>query len=250
MVISAISLVVGVVSLLYFAGYVFWNGINNSFLYFWVLLGVFGISYAVLHRIILQHGTVFWRRAEQVVMGIAAVCFVILMGIVGLLVSEGNEKPSDNADYVIVLGAHVFGERMSANLRYRVEAACEYLKENPDTKAVLSGGQGQGEDITEAEAMRRYLVQEGIEAERLLMEGNSVNTEENIRNSAKLIGDKSKKVVIVSNSFHIYRAKGIAKKQEYKHVEGLGCKIHPYSIPNSYVREVFAVIKYKLCGQI
>lgn len=250
MVISAISLVVGVVSLLYFAGYVFWNGINNSFLYFWVLLGVFGISYAVLHRIILQHGTVFWRRAEQVVMGIAAVCLVILMGIVGLLVSEGNEKPSDNADYVIVLGAHVFGERMSANLRYRVEAACEYLKENPDTKAVLSGGQGQGEDITEAEAMRRYLVQEGIEAERLLMEGNSVNTEENIRNSAKLIGDKSKKVVIVSNSFHIYRAKGIAKKQEYKHVEGLGCKIHPYSIPNSYVREVFAVIKYKLCGQI
>lgn len=250
MVISAISLVVGVVSLLYFAGYVFWNGINNSFLYFWVLLGVFGISYAVLHRIILQHGTVFWKRAEQVVMGIAAVCFVILMGIVGLLVSEGNEKPSDNADYVIVLGAHVFGERMSANLRYRVEAACEYLKENPDTKAVLSGGQGQGEDITEAEAMRRYLVQEGIEAERLLMEGNSVNTEENIRNSAKLIGDKSKKVVIVSNSFHIYRAKGIAKKQEYKHVEGLGCKIHPYSIPNSYVREAFAVIKYKLCGQI
>ena len=250
MVISAISLVVGVVSLLYFAGYVFWNGINNSFLYFWVLLGVFGISYAVLHRIILQHGTVFWKRAEQVVMGIAAVCFVILMGIVGLLVSEGNEKPSDNADYVIVLGAHVFGERMSANLRYRVEAACEYLKENPDTKAVLSGGQGQGEDITEAEAMRRYLVQEGIEAERLLMEGNSVNTEENIRNSAKLIGDKSKKVVIVSNSFHIYRAKGIAKKQEYKHVEGLGCKIHPYSIPNSYVREAFAVIKYKHCGQI
>lgn len=250
MVISAISLVVGVVSLLYFAGYVFWNGINNSFLYFWVLLGVFGISYAVLHRIILQHGIVFWRRAEQVVMGIAAVCLAILLGIVGLLVSEGNEKPSDNADYVIVLGAHVFGERMSANLRYRVEAACEYLKENPDTKAVLSGGQGQGEDITEAEAMRRYLVQEGIEAERLLMEGNSVNTEENIRNSAKLIGDKSKKVVIVSNSFHIYRAKGIAKKQEYKHVEGLGCKIHPYSIPNSYVREAFAVIKYKLCGQI
>ena len=250
MVISAISLVVGVVSLLYFAGYVFWNGINNSFLYFWVLLGVFGISYAVLHRIILQHGTVLWRRAEQVVMGIAAVCLVILMGIVGLLVSEGNEKPSDNADYVIVLGAHVFGERMSANLRYRVEAACEYLKENPDTKAVLSGGQGQGEDITEAEAMRRYLIQEGIEAERLLIEGNSVNTEENIRNSAKLIGDKSKKVVIVSNGFHIYRAKGIAKKQEYKHVEGLGCKIHPYSIPNSYVREAFAVIKYKLCGQI
>ena len=250
MVISAISLVVGVVSLLYFAGYVFWNGINNSFLYFWVLLGIFGISYAAVHRIILQRGILLWKRAEQVVIGIAVICFMILLGIVGLLVLEGNEKPSDNAEYVIVLGAHVFGERMSANLRYRVEAACDYLKKNPDTKAVLSGGQGQGENITEAEAMRRYLVQEGIEEERLLIEGDSVNTEENIRNSAKLIGDKSKKVVIVSNSFHIYRAKGIAKKQGYKHVEGLGCKIHPYSIPNSYVREAVAVIKYKLCGQI
>ncbi len=250
MVISVISLIIGIVSLLYFAGYVFWNGINNSFLFFWALLGIFCIAYAAVHRMILQRGIIWWKRAEQVVMGVVVLCFIIILGIVGLLVSEGKETPSDNADYVIVLGAHVFGEKMSANLRYRVEAAGDYLKKNPDTKAVLSGGQGQGEDITEAEAMRRYLVQVGIEEERLLVEGDSVNTEENIKNSAKIIGDKSKKVVITSNSFHIYRAKGIAKKQGYKNVEGLGCKIHPYSILNSYVREAVAVIKYKLCGQI
>jgi len=250
MVISVVSLIIGIASLLYFAGYVFWNGINNSFLFFWALLGIFCVVYAIVHRIILQHGIVWWKRVDQVVMGVVVVCFITISGIVGLLVFEGNETPSDNADYVIVLGAHVFGEKMSANLRYRVEAACDYLKRNPDTKAVLSGGQGQGEDITEAEAMRRYLVQEGIEEERLLIEGDSVNTEENIRNSAKLIEDKSKRVVIISNGFHIYRAKGIAKKQGYENVEGLGCKIHPYSILNSYVREAAAVIKYKLCGQI
>lgn len=250
MVISIISLVVGIASLLYFAGYVIWNGINNSFLYFWMFLGISGIAYPALHRMILQRGAVFWRRAEQIALGAILICTVIIIGIVGILVSEGKEEPSANADYVIVLGAHVFGERMSANLRYRVEAAYGYLKKNPDTKVVLSGGQGQGEEITEAEAMRRYLVQEGIEEDRILIEGDSVNTEENIKNSAELIGDKSKKVVIVSNSFHIYRAKGIAKKQGYTDVEGLGCKIHPYSIPNAYVREAVAVIKYKICRQI
>ena len=172
MVISIISLVVGIASLLYFAGYVIWNGINNSFLYFWMFLGISGIAYPALHRMILQRGAVFWRRAEQIALGAILICTVIIIGIVGILVSEGKEEPSANADYVIVLGAHVFGERMSANLRYRVEAAYGYLKKNPDTKVVLSGGQGQGEEITEAEAMRRYLVQEGIEEDRILIEGD------------------------------------------------------------------------------
>ena len=109
MVISIISLVVGIASLLYFAGYVIWNGINNSFLYFWMFLGISGIAYPALHRMILQRGAVFWRRAEQIALGAILICTVIIIGIVGILVSEGKEEPSANADYVIVLGAHVIG---------------------------------------------------------------------------------------------------------------------------------------------
>lgn len=250
MAVSIISLVLGGISLLYFAGYVFWNGINNSFLYFWAIAGVLCIAFAAAHYHIQKNNLLLWKRVEQVALGVFLVSIAVFVCIVGMLVSEGKKKPSDNADYVIVLGAHVFGERMSANLRYRVEAACEYLKENPDTKAVLSGGKGTGEDITEAEAMHRYLVKEGISPERLLLEETSVNTDENIENSAKLIQDKGKKVILVSNDFHIYRAKAIAKKQGYQNVEGIGAKTHIYSVPNSYVREAAAVIKYKLCGQI
>ena len=98
--------------------------------------------------------------------------------------------------------------------------------------------------------MRRYLVQVGIEEERLLVEGDSVNTEENIKNSAKIIGDKSKKVVITSNSFHIYRAKGIAKKQGYKNVEGLAASAVPWLLPNNLLREFAGVLKDFVFGNL
>lgn len=250
MVVSLVSLVIGVVSILYFISYLFFNGINNSFTFVWALLGVVCIGFAALHRYILQKENMLLKRIEQIVLAFVLIGFMVFIAILGRLVYEGQKKPAQDADYVIVLGAHVYGTRMSANLRYRVEAAYEYLQENPNTKVVLSGGQGHGEDITEAEAMRRFLEEKGVSKDRILIDDTSTNTEENIRNSADLIGDKGKRVIVVSNDFHIYRAKGIAKKQDFENVEGMGSKTHGFSIPNCYAREVIAVLKYKICGQI
>ena len=67
-----------------------------------------------------------------------------------------------------------------------MERAGEYLEENPETKAVLSGGKGTGEDITEAEAMYRYLEKKGISPERLLKEEHSTNTSENLKFSLEI----------------------------------------------------------------
>ena len=250
MVVSVISLVIGIISILYFFGYMFYNGVNNSFTYVWILFGVVCIGFAALHRYILQKENLLLKRVERGILAVVCIGFLFFIAIVGKLVYEGQKKPEPKADYVIVLGAHVYGTRMSANLRYRIEAAYEYLQENPDTKVVLSGGQGHGEEITEAEAMRRYLAEKGIAPERILMDETSTNTEENIKNSAELIGDKGKKVIVVSNDFHIYRAKGIARKQGFENVEGRGARTHAFSIPNSYAREVIAVVKYRICGQI
>lgn len=247
---SIFLLVSGIVSILYFVFYLIVNGLNEIFLCVWAVLGVGCVSWSFLHRIIIQRELLVARRIEHAVMGVFGVALLVFFVMLGIIIKDAYKKPEPKADYVIILGAHVFGERMSANLRYRVEAACEYLKENPNTKAILSGGQGHGEDITEAEAMRRYLVEQGISEDRLLLDETSVNTEQNIANSAELMGSKEKKVVVVSNDFHIYRAKKIAKKQGYKYIDGLGSKTHPHTIPNSYTREVVAVLKYKLCGQI
>ena len=72
-----------------------------------------------------------------------------------------------NLDYIIVLGAHVDGTRMTLALLERARRALLYLKENPGTRAVLSGGKGDGENISEAEAMYRYLIGHGIEGNSL-----------------------------------------------------------------------------------
>ena len=64
-------------------------------------------------------------------------------------------------------------------LARRLDAALAYLEENPKAYVVVSGGQGAGEDISEAEAMRRYLAARGIEESRILMEDKSMSTLEN-----------------------------------------------------------------------
>ena len=151
---------------------------------------------------------------------------------------------------MIVLGARVKGSTPSYNLAKRLDVAAAYLKENPHTKVILSGGKGAGEDISEAEAMSVYLEEKGIARGRMFLENQSVNTDENIAFSQKFLPDTEVSVVLVSSAFHLYRAKRIARKQGLTQVTGLGSPSKWYSVPNSYVREGFAVIKYALCGQI
>ena len=93
-----------------------------------------------------------------------------------------------NLDYIIVLGAHVDGTRMTLALLERARRALLYLEENPGTKAVLSGGKGDGENISEAEAMYRYLTGHGINGDRLMREEESTSTKENLEFSRRKIG--------------------------------------------------------------
>ena len=66
-------------------------------------------------------------------------------------------KGIENLDYIVVLGCQVKGTKPSKALKYRLDTAKEYMQANPETIAVLSGGQGKMEEISEAECMRRYL---------------------------------------------------------------------------------------------
>lgn len=250
MVIGVISTCLGVLCLLYFAGYALAAGLNNSFTYVWMVFGAAGVGLPWLHRLIVRTENPWALRLEKIISELFLIALLIFLLILGRIIAEARKVPDDNADYIVVLGAHVYGGRMSASLLYRVEAACKYLERNPDTKAVLSGGQGEGEDISEAEAMRRYLEEQGIAPERILLEDTSTTTEENIRNTIQLIGSSDQKMVLVSNGFHIFRAKKVAEKQGCTNVQGLGARTHVYTVPNSYVREVVAVFIYMLFGKI
>ena len=209
------------------------------------------------------------------------------------IVANSHSDAGDDADYLVVLGARVDEDgQPSYSLRYRLEAALAYLEAHPATAAVLSGGQGDDEPTTEAACMYGWLVEHGVEASRLLLEGKSSNTQENLRNSFALIGvgeaqadgadtvgtvggqvegtsgvdgtpapsdgtpapsagapaPSTPRIAVVSSSYHLFRAKLIAR--------GLGVEVlgvasypgNPVVALNYFVREAPAVWKQLLMG--
>ncbi len=183
-------------------------------------------------------------------LGLGIVC---LAGIEAAVVFRGEaDNSAIPVDAVIVLGAGVNGETPSAALWSRIRAAEDYLEIHPDVPVVLSGGQGAGEAISEAEAMRRALWKEDrAENARLLLEERSTNTAENFRFSKALLEEwgldtGTATIAVVTNDFHCFRAHMIARRQGLKTIDV------PAELPwwwltaNYYLREAFAVVKTSL----
>ena len=133
--------------------------------------------------------------------------------------------------------------RITSSLKLRLDRAYIYAAGHRNVKIVVSGGQGRGEDIPEAEAMKEYLVGRGIERERIFPEDRSSTTEENLRFTARLIPDiKEKKTGVVTNSFHIYRAWLLGKREGYQRLFPVSAKSEPVLYLNYMVREALAVL--------
>lgn len=239
-----------IICFVYFLIIALYTGLVSKFHLIWLF---FSIIFAVLGKVCIwqQNGMIHIPKSILIIS--YAVCIfmiVIFVSTEAVIIKHGSSTPKADADYMVVLGAQVKGKNPSLPLKYRLEAAQGYLSDNPDTVVVVSGGQGSGEDISEAEAMRRYLVKHDIDDSRIIKEEESENTDENIRYSREIIGDDNASVIIVTNAFHIYRSVGICKKQGMTDVEGLGAKSNLLAVPSFYLREAIAVLKYKLAGQI
>jgi uncharacterized SAM-binding protein YcdF (DUF218 family) len=159
-------------------------------------------------------------------------------------------KEEKNLDYIIVLGAHVAGTRLTKALLERTRRALQYLQENPDTKAVLSGGRGEGEEISEAEAMCRYLTAHGISRGRLLLEDRSTSTKENLDFSLKKIGTTDCRIGIVTNNFHVFRGVAIGRKCGCRQIYPLPSRYRSWRLLIYIPREILAIIKDKLVGNL
>lgn len=246
---SKLFLILGVLFTAYYIGIIAYAGIHASFAWFWAVLGaVCWLALAVCRVSALQ--TAFlripgWMRTAAgvflllgIVVFLAAECFIV-SGMV--------QRVQKSCDYVIVLGAQVRGTRVSRALKQRLDRAAEYLAEHPETTVIVSGGQGSGEDITEAEAMETYLVQAGIEPERIWKEEKSVNTVQNIRFSRAMIEEENPVIGVVSNDFHVFRAVHIAKSQGIE-AQGLPAPTEPFMRPHYMMREGIALVKDLLLG--
>nr|WP_309100080.1 YdcF family protein [Fredinandcohnia onubensis] len=186
------------------------------------------------------------RKMMLLLLGILLIIGVVYFGSIHYKISQYVDTvPPKNADYLIILGAKVNGEIPSLALQYRIDAAAEYAKENENTILIASGGMGPGEDITEAEAMRRELVEKGISESRIYLEDRSTSTYENIKFSKEFIPEDAKLGIVVTNDYHLYRSVQIAKDANLK-VKGLPAKTPRITLVKAYGREYLSVTKYYL----
>ena len=159
-----------------------------------------------------------------------------------LMVGAAAKDPEPSAT-VVVLGCRVYGERPSRMMVARLKAAQKYLEENPESSCILSGGRGADEDISEAECMYRYLVNNGISPERLYKEDKSTSTRENLLFSKEIIESEglTEHIAIATNEFHEYRAQRIAEMLgiESGAVSGI---TEIWVVPTYYVRELYGIL--------
>ncbi len=197
--------VLGTLCLLYYFTICALAGSYRSLTWIWIV-GMF--FFAGLGVLFLFFGGLPWRNPFcMTALVIFALLLVVFIVVEILIIANALMPPPDDAECIIVLGAAVRGERPSKVLYRRIEAAYEYLESHPNTVAVLSGGQGQGEDISEAECMRRELVALGIDESRLILEDKSTSTSENLQYSLDIIEGRYKSIAVVTNNFHVFRAK-------------------------------------------
>ena len=160
------------------------------------------------------------------------------------------------ADAVIVLGAGVNGKTPSHTLQTRIHTAAQYLTLlDESVPVILSGGQGGGEEISEAECMRRELVRLGIDESRLVLEDKSTDTRENFSNSCAILRemglslDEDTRIAIVTSSFHLCRAKLLLGGYAEAEAVGIGAPLPwLYLSVNYYVREAFALAELLIFG--
>lgn len=186
-----------------------------------------------------------WKILLRIAQAALALLVIALAAVEFWVIRTGQrDDAAKPADAVIVLGAGVNGTTPSVALQTRIDAAERYLKAHPDIPAVLSGGQGPGEDISEARAMYNALTDRGIDPERLILEEQSANTRQNLQNSLALLPDDyHKTVAIVTNDFHMGRVRLLLNAAGPGRVVQVPAKLPWWWLSaNYYLRESFAVV--------
>ncbi|KEI03186.1 YdcF family protein [Clostridium botulinum] len=249
---SEITYATGVLSILYYMFFVRFSGLIG-FHMIWMILGIFIILFKGFTTEILHYYNKINRKIRVIIKAFVIIGMVSFVIIESLIIYSGMSKKIIEKKYIIVLGAAVHGDYMSLILKERMNKTLEYIYKYPNTKIIVSGGKGPGELITEAEAMKRYLIENGINGDQIIKEEKSRNTAENFKYSLEILKQREKKdnpsVCVVTTDFHMFRAKFLAKRTGID-VCAVPSKGYLSSAPNYYIREYFAVIHSFICDNL
>lgn len=244
--IKLVFLILGILAILY-GGVIFLAGSGTMFFTVWVFIGGFFLAWSFFGY---KEYTDNCKWLKKLGYSFIITCVILLTILCCFIGTEFHSKGAKDLDYIIVLGAQVYENGPSPILKFRLDAAIEYLNENPDTRCIVTGGKGYNEPRPEGQVMAEYLMENHIDQNRILIEDKATNTIENIQYSIELMKTDYKNVGIVTNDFHVFRAVKLAKAQGLKHVYGIAGDSHPIYLPNNILRECLAIVKECLKGNI
>lgn len=209
-----------------------------------VLLLCYVIFHKQVHALI---GKIRSAAAGRILLAVLAVC--VILGVLyclflsGLMLRAAYRKPQEKPQAVIVLGCKVRGTTPSLMLSRRIRAAYDKLNADPALIAVVSGGKGDNEDISEAECMANELTRMGIAPERILLENQSTSTSENLRFSKELLDQNgiTGNLLIATDVYHEYRAQILAEKEGLPECYAAPAHTSWYLVPTYWVREWFGL---------
>lgn len=242
--IKYLDLTLGILAILYYVYLkLVYGGI--AFSEFFIALGMFLIIYHFI-KDKLRGKT----RVYKCVKSILAIFISIFIIVESILIFYPKSNIKGNCDYLMILGAAVKRTTPRLTLKGRLDTAIEYLdKSDDDCYIVVSGGKGNGEDISEAEAMKRYLIKNGVDKDKIIIENKSTSTYENFKFSKTKIEKHSKrnisdiKVKVITTDFHSFRSSLLAKRNGYKNTTFYTSNSLKQFRPVYYTREFFATIK-------
>ncbi len=189
---------------------------------------------------------------RRIVTGILAAGLLVAGITEAIIIQASFGTPNDTAPYMVVLGAKIRTTGPSASLWDRIYGAYDYLAAHPEVTAIVSGGQGPDEPMTEALAMYQELVALGIDPARIWIEDKATSTWENLNFSLDLIeektGQRPTKLAVVSSEYHLFRSSLFAK----------ACGVDFVGVPaktsrmgqtiNHFLREIAGVWHFWLLG--
>ena len=274
-----------VLCLAYYAIIVTYAGFGTAFSAVWLFLGIFLGAAAAGVRYYQRYPERIPLWIPVSLVTLCATGVIVLLVVQILIFGRIPSSAEPDLDYVIVLGAQVKPEGLSKTLKLRLDKAAEYARQNPDTLLVLSGAKGANEPVTEASAMREYLLEQGIEDEQMLLEERSYSTVENIayskilieedreqRHAAELkrteserrvpgaaimseklaaqMAEKPARIGVLTSNFHLSRARLIARKQGLTDVRGIASESDKVLFVHFCLRASLAILKDRLMGNL
>lgn len=222
--------------------------IRHDFHCIWVVAGAVLALLAIFNYLELKERMPEWFL--RICSGVSTTALILFLGIEGCIVCGFFFRPAAGLQYLLIPETERQTDGLDLDLRFRLDKAYRYLKENPETICIVSGGSRNPEGITQAQLMQEYLLSKGVEPGRLKMEQEAQTPAECIGNGAKLMDSPENTFAVVTNNYYSYHAVHLARKAGFEDVRGMVAWADPVFFIHNTVREFFTISIDLFTGQL